>query len=287
MTKLITLVFNVHNSAETLEGVLDSWIKNLSPDNRHETVIVCDGCTDGSHLTAFEYRRVRSLLSTERIYVFSTDDIFEIASNNLALGYASDHSDLIVFIQDDNWSLEPNWDRILVHSQQWADHPGATALLAGGYFGADGDTYFRVETNRPHKGVHFGKHNIPEGKYPLALYSVDFVTRPFAISTPLLRELGGLGGPGYEKFCWDDTDLSVKLLRRGYTNLYLPLDIVNTSPHTGSDVMRQSFEHNHETFRAAHREWLSWRPRHAFRPICPIIERDGELKIAQYWSEVG
>jgi GT2 family glycosyltransferase len=217
---------------------------------------------------------------------FETPDIFEIDANNLAWRAAL-YQDLIVFIQDDCTQYTPNWDRILVQSQQWADHPGATALLAGGYFGADGDTYYRVETNRPHKGVHFGKHNIPDGKYPLALYSVDFVTRPFAISTPLLRALGGLGGPGYEKFCWDDTDLSVKLLRKGYTNLYLPLDIVNTSPHTGSDVMRQSFEHNHETFRAAHREWLSWRPCNAFKPLCPIVERDGELKIAQYWSEVG
>jgi glycosyltransferase involved in cell wall biosynthesis len=275
-----TLAFGVYNKAPILEALLTSWFSTLSGGYSYEAVVVCDACVDGSQEIALKtLAEFDGTLS--RHAVLETPDVYEIAVNNRALDWAADDSDLIVFIQDDNHIFDPAWDAWIVDARGTVEKPGAVALLAGGYFLKNGFSYRRVESQRPHKGEHFDKHMIPADAYPPGIYSVDFITRPFAVSTPLLRGLGGLGGPGWDVICWDDTDLSVKLLRRGYTNLYVSLDVLNTSMglRTMPDKMREGFDNNKAHFLAAHQDWLASRKGHSYRFLEPLVW-------ATSWSDV-
>ena len=278
----LTLVFNVFNKATTLESVLTSWINRLSFQRAYEVIVTCDACVDGTAEVARKVLQAYAGVLTGW-QVVETPDIYEIAANNLALRLAAWDSDLILFIQDDNWMFSSKWDVALVEAQRLVARPGATALLAGGVFHADGIGYMRVECSGEHKGDHFDKHRIPKDKYPLAVYGVDFVTRPFAIHTTLLRDLGGLASPDYERLCFDDTDLSVKLLRQDYTNLYLPCDVLNTSmgQETMKEAMRYCFDHNQEVFRRIHQQWLQWRDGNTFKMVRPLTLNDGRLSFAE------
>ena len=268
----LTLAFGIFNKAYHLEQLLESWLSTLSGMCQYEVIVVCDACIDGSPDIARAVLEQHEEQLT-RWAVVETPDVYEIEQNNTALRWADPNSDLILFIQDDNLIHDEGWDAWLIEAYRSVAKPGAVALLAGGIFLADGFSYERIESCRPHKGEHFTKHGIAEEQYPPAIYSVDFITRPFAASTSLLREMGGLGGEGWDVICWDDTDLSIKLLRAGYTNLYVALDVLNlsTGQQTMPDMMRQGFENNHALFLEAHQTWLQARDGNTFKFIEPLL----------------
>ncbi|MHC4646771.1 MAG: glycosyltransferase family 2 protein, partial [Planctomycetota bacterium] len=221
----LTLVFGIFNKAYHLDRLLSSWLDTLSGVYQYEVIVVCDACVDGSQEVAQDtLSRYGDVLDGYQIV--ETPDVYEIAQNNTALGLAAEDSELILFIQDDNFMFDENWDAHLFEARCMVPFPGATALLAGGVFLPDGRQFKRIESQRPHKGEHFTKHGIDPDEFPPAVYSVDFITRPFAVSTPQLRIMGGLGGEGWDVICWDDTDLSIKLLKAGYTNQYIALDVL-------------------------------------------------------------
>jgi hypothetical protein len=269
----LTLVWQVFNKAHHLEDLLTSWLSTLSGQHTYEAIVVCDACVDGSEEIA------RSVLGRAgkvgRKVVLSTPDVYEIEANNTALRWAAPDSDLIVFIQDDNFMHDQNWDATLIEARGAVRKPGATALLAGGYFLKDGATYQRVECRREHKTLHWADN------FPLWACMVDFVTRPFAVSTSLLREWGGLGGPFFDVICWDDTDLSLKLLKRGYVNQYVPFDVLNLSlgQQTMPERMRQGFERNRKVFNAKHGAWLRARGPQGVTLICPAEPHEGGLRL--------
>ena len=267
----LTLAFCVYNKADTIASVLASWLSTLSGQHTYEVIVVCDACVDGTQAAARAKLR-RFSRALESWTVLDTADVYEIAANNAALATAAPDSELIVFIQDDNWAFSPDWDVTLINVRALVERPGCTALLAGGLFHPGGMTYERVESDAPHKGEDFTGHGIPADKYPPGVYSVDFITRPFVVSTPLLREVGGLGAPGFDVICWDDTDLSIKLLRQGYVNQYVALDVLNTcsGQQTMKERMATSFTHNLAIFRALHHDWLAARETNSYRFIAPL-----------------
>lgn len=264
----ITLAFCVFNKADTIAAVLTSWLATLSHEHTYEAIIVCDACIDGTQERARE-TLIRFTPPLKRWSILETPDVYEIAANNAALEWASADSDLIAFIQDDNTQFTQGWDRLLVEARRLRSFPGCTAMLAGGIFHPDGVGYSRIESNTPHKGEYFTTHGISETTYPPGIYNVDFITRPFAVGTPLLREMGGLGFPGGDVICWDDTDLSVKMLKAGYANQYISMDVLNTcsGQATMKERMARSFTHNHKLFVAAHAEWLRARETNSFKHV--------------------
>lgn len=264
----ITLAFCVFNKAFYLRSLLDSWLSNLSGKHTYEVIVVCDACRDESVMVA---RATLAKYDLERAEVIETPDIFEIRANNAALEWASEDSDLIIFVQDDNWIYTPDWDDLMVKARKQVKKPGAIALLAGGVFAADGETYQRVEVKTPHKDIYFDRVNEGE-QYTPGLYEVDFVTRPFAVSTKALRELGGLGGPEFDVLCWDDVDLCLKLQKAGCSNLYLSLDVLNTAggQTTMPERMCESFINNQNIVMPRYMGYLKWRDESPFRKIADL-----------------
>lgn len=267
----LTLVFGIFNKAYHLDRLLSSWLDTLSKAYQYEVIVICDACVDASQEIAQDtLSRYGDVL--ESYQIVDTPDVYEIEQNNTALALAAGDSDLILFIQDDNFMLDEAWDAHLLSARLLVKKPGCTALLAGGVFLGDGRQFKRIESQRPHKGEHFTKHGIEPSEYPPAVYSVDFITRPFAVSTPLLREMGGLGGEGWDVICWDDTDLSIKLLKAGYVNQYVALDVLNfsTGQSTMPERLQQGFSNNHKHFMAAHHEWLVERSDNAYKFQYPL-----------------
>ena len=210
-----TLAFGIYNKADWIESLLRSWLDHLSGRHDVQIVLVFDACTDGSDAIA---RDVLSGYKWPCVWLYA-DDVYEIRCNNMALEAAA--GDVIVFIQDDNWMHDRGYDDILAQAMTW-ERVGAVGLLAGLQL-RPGLTWRRIEVDRPHKGVQF--HG--DGDQALGVYAVDAINRPFAIHTKTLRALGGLD----EAYCptsYDDLDLSIRLLQEGYTNLYVPFDVLNT-----------------------------------------------------------
>lgn len=267
---LFTLAFAIHDKSYYLSSLLESWLDNLSGNNLYEVIVVCDGCSDDSHEVAKRVlAKYSNLLSSS--CVIDTPDIWEIRANNAALDLATPNSDLIAFIQDDNFEFDYSWDELVIQARARVEQPGAVALLAGCYFVPDGETYCRVETRTMHKGMFFDRVNTCD-QYKPGLYEVDFVTRPFVVDTRQLRDYGGLGGPEFDVLCWDDVDLSLKLQRDGHTNLYLSLDVLNTAmgQTTAPGRMESSFERNRSIVLPRWANYLKWRDTGGVRQIAAL-----------------
>ena len=206
----LTLAFQVYNKEESIKSVMDSWVRNLSGRNEGEIIVVFDDCKDASVDILHKYLREKK---QDYMFLFA-DDRYEIFCNNLALKHAS--GDYIVFIQDDNWIYDENWDLLLGKMLRQIDNIGAVALLAGVQMLPEQNKlrYPRIEINRTHKKEYFSAHNLPE--YELGIWQVDSVCRPFCISRELLLSYGGMDG-AFSPTCGDDLDLGIKLVKEGFT----------------------------------------------------------------------
>jgi len=252
----LTLAFQVYNKEESIKSVMDSWVCNLSGRNECEIIVVFDDCKDASVDILHKYLRDKK---QDYMFLFA-DDRYEIFCNNLALKHAS--GDYIIFIQDDNWIYDENWDLLLAEAIGRVDNLGAVAFLAGVQLLPNGDRidHRRIEIDRPHKGQYFTIHNLPS--YELGVWRVDSIARPFCISRELLLSCGGLDA-AFSPTCGDDLDLGIKLLKQGRTNLYIPFDLLNTV------ASKETFEKEYytENYKRAyainferHHEYIAGRP---------------------------
>jgi glycosyltransferase involved in cell wall biosynthesis len=240
----LTLAFHIYNKERWIESVLKSWISNLSGKNEYEIIIVFDGCKDRSKEIAESYL---NKLSYEYKFLFA-DNKFEVFCNNLALQEAT--GDYIVFIQDDNWMYDKEWDIVLEQVLEKIPNIGVIGFLAGLKIlspevhvynfkniislpykilhpklrGSKLLHYERIEINRPHKKEYFWMHKVKD--YELGVWQVDAINRPFCVSRSLLTLMGGLDKE-FMPTHGDDLDLSLKLLQRSKINIYIPFDIVN------------------------------------------------------------
>ncbi len=213
----LTLAYQVYNKEKWIQSLLESWLDNLSGNNEYEIIIVFDDCKDNSPKIAEKVLKERKL-DYQFLYA---DDEFEIYCNDMAFKNAT--GDFIIFIQDDNWMYDKNWDDTLVQIISKVEKIGAVGLLAGLEMKHSKEiSYRRIEVDRPHKGENF---QVKED-FDLAVWSVDSINRPFGIFTNLLREIGGLDF-AFRPTCGDDLDLSLKLLKKGYINIYIPFDVKN------------------------------------------------------------
>ncbi len=215
-----SLGVTIHNKEAWIAEYLDTWLANLSGKHEVEVIAAFDACTDRSQemveyvMAGYPYIGYTPLV---------TPDIFEIRCNNLELSHAT--GDVFVAIQDDNAIYDIGWDATLADIMTTPPTIGAIGLLSGVRMHPNFN-FDRMECYRPHKDERAWVHGINKDAYPLAVYQVDVINRPFAVSTALLRHYGGLD----EAYCpmdYDDADLSFKLLRDGYTNLYVPFDLLN------------------------------------------------------------
>jgi glycosyltransferase involved in cell wall biosynthesis len=228
---------------------------------------VFDACKDRSLEIAEAYLKK---CPYEHKFLFA-DDRFEIFCNNLALEYAN--GEYIIFIQDDNWMFDKNWDEMLVQVIENTKDIGAIGLLAGlkmlpsslysgnyrlnNFFRKikniliknnikkDANenwgslNYERIEINRFHKGDKFFDFKLKP--FDFGVWQVDAIIRPFCVSVSLIKDIGGLD-KAYMPSCGDDMDLSIKLLLNKYKNIYIPFDVLNTSG--SSSTMDSQFINN-------------------------------------------
>lgn len=327
----ITLAINIYNKEKWIESLLDSWISNLSKENEYEIIVVFDACRDRSAEIAEAYL---SKCPYEYKF-FYADDKYEIFCHNLALENAT--GDYIVFIQDDNWIYDKNWDTLLEQVLKRVDNVGVIGFLAGVRFvtpipfwcksglsrisramegllsvafnrivdyrdgesiaarlvskarqvihdksvGLDAFTYRRIEIDRPHKGDNF-HHNVDS--YKLGVWRVDTVVRPFCVSRELIASKGGLDKE-FMPTCGDDLDLSLKLLKEGKTNIYIPFDLLNTVSGKGAlsgstEFAAKSHHHAIALCRRRHHSYLEGRKDQHIEMLMPLrIGDDGALQL--------
>lgn len=215
----LTLAFDIYNKEKWIASLLDSWLSNLSGENEYEFILVFDDLHDESKQIADEQFENYGY---SYLPLFA-DNKYEIFCNNLALQHAT--GDYIIFTQDDNWMFDKNWDITLAETITRIPNLGVIGFLAGVKVFAPPIRLERIEANRSHKGKYFEMHGIKS--CDLAVWQVDIINRPFCVSKQLLCELGGLDKM-YEPTYGDDFDLSLKLLQKGRTNIYIPFDLVNT-----------------------------------------------------------
>jgi len=239
----LTLTFDIFNKGHWLEGMIDSWLSRLSGSFEYEIIVVLDACKDDSEQVA-----LRSLEKWGLPYkILYADDKYEIYCNQLALNHAT--GDWIVFIQDDNWMYDLNWDSMLRRVIRRIPQVGVIGLLAGADIVAD-FRWNRIEVNRPHKGANFQV----EAEYILGVWLVDTVCRPFAANVAQLKGMGGLDFQ-YRPTMFDDIDLSLKLSYAQAINVLIPFDVVNTvagEATIGLPRIREIFDRNIAICRAAH-----------------------------------
>lgn len=214
----LTLAFDIYNKEEWISPLLGSWLFNLSKENKYEFIVVFDNLKDKSRVIAD-----RCFERFGYLYLpLFTDNKFEVFCNNLALQYST--GDYIIFIQDDNFIYDQNWDLTLTETIARVPNLGIIGFLSGLKVSAPPIRYECIEANRPHKREYFKMRNVEPCE--LAVWQVDAVNRPFCINRELLGTLGGLD-KAYEPTYGDDFDLSLKLLREGKINLYIPFDLKN------------------------------------------------------------
>lgn len=249
-----TLAITIYNKEHWVESILKSWIENASDPNELEVVMVFDALKDNSKEVASQYLEKKGI---KHKFLFA-DDKHEIFCNNLALENSTGEN--IIFIQDDNWIYDKNWDLTL--SKVIDDRSlnvGAIALLAGArvlapnykedvlksYYSIIKHNihsfifkklkpikigtrfcYRRIESDRSIKKENFTIHNIESQE--LGVWTIHHITRPFCIQRNLINKMGGLD-KYFMPHMGDDIDLSYKLLINGYNNYYIPFNLLNIS----------------------------------------------------------
>lgn len=281
----ISLAFCLHNVEPVIESIFRSWLDNLSGKHAVEVIAVFDDCTDKS--AAVAARTMAEYGDTIRYLPLHTDNIWEIRCNNRALEQAQ--GDVIIFAQGDNWCYTPGWDdtlfAVMDKAEEFYHTPlgmvvGAIGLLAGVKFNAD-FSLNRIECDRPHKGENFALHGIDPSTYPLSVYRVDAINRPFAVNVDNLRDYKGLD----ETYCpmdWDDADLSLQLLSLGYTNLYIPFDVVNLCSKKETLTRAQMDANYIHGERIARERWGKFvaERESSFKMLMPLTEdADGRLSL--------
>lgn len=317
--RTITLAFTIFNKERWVKSLLESWLSNLSNTFDYEIIIVFDACKDNSEAIAKETLQQYNYPHT---FLYA-DDQFEIYCNNLALEHST--GDYILFIQDDNWIYDKNWDATLMTIINQTKNIGAIALLAGvdihrtslvkaclkgclSYLRYAWDyikctlrntprphaskyknmiEYSRIEIDRPHKGENFSNFKLPV--FEFGVWNVTAVTRPFAIERNLLQSLGGLGKE-FMPLCGDDMDLSLKLRQQGKNNLYIPFDLLNIC---GSQETMGSNELSNINHRALRQLFVKYRSylikKTPFQPHCltPLyIDESGSLSLSPNSSKL-
>lgn len=273
-----TLAFDIFNKADTIENVVRSWLVTLSGKHEIECVFVFDALRDSSDLEVVLCMDDFTHIPYGLVY---TDDVFEIKANNEALKHAT--GDVVLFIQDDNWMYTPSWDDTLAQVFTLPSNPthlpGAVGLLAGVQMNKD-FSLNRIECHRPHKDERAWVHGLGKDQYPLAIYEVDAINRPFAVRVDVLREQGGLD----EIYCpmdYDDADLSFKLLERGLTNLYVPFDLLNIcgkKETLSQSAIAENFQRGERIARERWGQFIADRET-SFGLLSPMKEVDGRLSL--------
>jgi len=307
----ITLAITIYNKEDWVESILKSWIENAKYPENLEIVIVFDGLKDNSEIN------VKNYLANKDIpvkYLYA-DDMHEIFCNNLALTNSS--GDYVIFIQDDNWIYDKNWDETLLITIKKLEalqiKPGGIALLAGAvvqspnfiedyiksiYFGIRHNLsaylnkkfkpikidfrfrYKRVETDRSSKGNNFSIHNIPS--QPFGIWRIHHVTRPFCVERKLIQNLGGLNKE-FMPHMGDDIDLSYNLIRNGYTNIYIPFDLLNISTVADDDKHGNLFNLHSRIISILRRKYPEWKTFSKKYPLKKLLdinfdERNNSIK---------
>ena len=266
--KIFSLCFTIYNKEKWIKSILESWINNLFDKNSIEILIVFDDLKDNSLKIA---KKILTENNIDFKFLFA-DDRHEIFCNNLALKNAK--GEFVIFIQDDNWIFDKNYDKFLYDFFQSKAEIGLVGLLNGAQLENNSNQnkllnfswliknflksflvkekvkiyprplnilkYKRIEINRSEKGKNFDVHNLD--LIDLGIYNVHLINRPFAVKRELINEIGGLE-KDFMPSWGDDIDLSLKMINKNLHNYYIPFNLLNISNH----VNDQKVKHNNKS----------------------------------------
>jgi glycosyltransferase involved in cell wall biosynthesis len=260
----ITLAFTIYNKEHWVESILNSWIENAANKENLEIIIVFDDLKDNSELIA---KRTLDNLKIDYKFLYAQDK-HEIFCNRLALEAST--GDYVIFIQDDNWIYDKNWDLILLGTiKAYNNSEGVVSFLAGAeiirysylidflipyikfifktllFKNPSSNPFYpifrfnRLESDRTQKKENFTIHNIKS--LPIGIWEVNLGTRPFCISRDKIIKLEGLDKV-FLPHTADDVDLSLKCIGSGYKNLYIPFNLKNISTIGDSILHGEKFD---------------------------------------------
>jgi len=269
-----TLAFDIYNKESTIESLLTSWLDACSMRHEIEVVMIFDDLHDDSGIIA---RNVLGRYSLVHNILMSADNKYEIHCNNLAFQRA--HGDFIVFIQDDNWMYDQNWDDTLARVLNCVPNVGIVGLLAGSDI-HNAVKWDRFEINRSHKGSNYTTNLADVLDAKLGVWAVDSVCRPFGLYTKQLEEFRGLD-LSYCPMEFDDMDVCTKALKYGLTNIYIPFDVVNTTGRSetiSADIRSRCWTCGRACWNRYHGPFIAQTyARTKPRMLFPLVERGGGI----------
>lgn len=265
----ISLIFSVFNKETTIESVLASWIDTVSGHHQIEVVAVFDDPQDDSIDIARHFLRTREISAC----LLTADDMYEIHCNQLGFQYS--RGEWVIFVQDDNWMHDQDWDRTFASVVGRTPDVGVIGFLAGANF-LSGTNWERIEVQREHKDE-LVTGTIAE----LGVWQCDTVCRPFAISAKLLTEFRGLN-LAYCPLEFDDMDVCVKAIQAEKRNLLIPFDLVNTK--AGDETISreertQMWSQSFWRFKLSHRSYLDMRTPVPPEILYPVKVMSGGLRL--------
>jgi glycosyltransferase involved in cell wall biosynthesis len=215
MSKFAYLV-TIHNAAHCLEGTLRNLYANKGLDS--EVIAILDGCTDASEQIVDIFNSMIPSLERQ-IIKLHTPDVHEILALNVGFRYIQEQNlaDYAVTVQDDTWLLDPDLESITLDMFNKHLRLGHIVFRMGCNYTPNMDLLDLVDNHCSQPSI---GHTLARHQYCKRMIGSK---SPSVIPMWVLNRYGLLD----EKLAprgYDDIDLSLTLLEKGYETMVFATD---------------------------------------------------------------
>lgn len=213
----VTIIIPTRNGGQVLNRCIHSIVDKTAYDN-YEIVIIDNNSDDGETLNLLE--DFKSKISNLKVLVDTSPFNFSAINNKAA---KSVNSKVLVFLNDDTEILEKSWlSELAAHSIRKEIgavggkllYPNGTIQHAGVILGIGGVAGHAFRTFREDYSGQMNRANL--------IHNVSAVTGAcLAIENQKFLSVGGFDEKKLA-VAFNDVDICLKLLNKGYRNLYLP-----------------------------------------------------------------
>ena len=215
--KLVSIIIPTKDLADTLDTCLKS-IFNLTTYPNFEVVVIDNGSTEAETAKCLEYWRLQE---PERFSFYGYDIPFNYSQiNNYAVGKTK--GDYLLFLNNDTEVISPDWIEAMVEQAQRES------------IGAVGGLLLYPDDTVQHAGVILGLFDLAghghqnfEASEPGYISQIVSTNNYSAVTAACLmcrrdvfEEVGGF--EAQLAIAFNDIDFCLKLVERGYRNIYLP-----------------------------------------------------------------
>lgn len=271
VTDFCSIVIPTYNRADGLIRALENLVsQTISPDF-YEIIIINDGSTDdtetqvarlrqGSRLAkAYGEARVGGQAKPEIKY-FKTDNGGPAKARNFGIEKARGK---FVFFTDDDCTTPKDWmETLLAGFKKYPDAAG----VGGWIWPPEGELlksaisrliHFEGFFKHPIAGSYIRSHEILSNDPLICFGSFAYNTANVCYKKEVLKATGGF----QENFYWpgsEDMDLAFRIIKAGYSMLYLPFHVIHPKSMALSEFVKLYFRRgaNGYLMKVIHREFL-------------------------------